>query len=236
MASGMPKVNTAFTWAFKMVDATDFATPETGLTVTVQIRKAGGSFAGLTGSPSITEIANGWYEVVVPAADMNTTHVILKATATGAAQSDEAFYLDDQITSDVYARLGAPAGASIAADVAGVQSDTNDIQTRLPAALVSGKMDSHTATMADDVITATKIATDALGSLELAASAVSEIAAAIPTAPSIANEVANVMATDKRTVNRVTGEHKTFVGNSATVRGTLVDTEIDDNTQGLIPG
>jgi hypothetical protein len=43
---------------------------------------------------------------------------------------------------DAYARLGAPVGASISADVAAVQSDTDNIQTRLPAALVGGKMDS----------------------------------------------------------------------------------------------
>jgi hypothetical protein len=43
---------------------------------------------------------------------------------------------------DAYARLGAPVGASISADVASVQGDTNDLQTRLPAALVSGRIDS----------------------------------------------------------------------------------------------
>ena len=45
-------------------------------------------------------------------------------------------------TGDNFARLGAPAGASVSADIAGLQTDTDDIQTRLPAALVSGKMDS----------------------------------------------------------------------------------------------
>lgn len=40
-------------------------------------------------------------------------------------------------TGDAFARLGAPAGASVSADIAGVQSDTNDIQTRLPAALTA---------------------------------------------------------------------------------------------------
>lgn len=69
-------------------------------------------------------------------------------------------------TGDSYARLGAPVGASISADVAGVQSDTNDIQTRLPAALVSGRIDASVGAMATDVITATA----------LAASAVNEIA------------------------------------------------------------
>ena len=43
---------------------------------------------------------------------------------------------------DSFARLGAPVGASMSADVAGVQSDTDNIQTRLPAALVGGRMDS----------------------------------------------------------------------------------------------
>lgn len=50
--------------------------------------------------------------------------------------------LADFITGDAFVRLGAPVGASISADIAGVQSDTDNIQTRLPAALVSGRMDS----------------------------------------------------------------------------------------------
>jgi hypothetical protein len=48
-------------------------------------------------------------------------------------------------TGDAYARLGAPAGASVSADVAGVktqtaaiETDTQDIQSRLPAALSGG--------------------------------------------------------------------------------------------------
>ena len=53
-------------------------------------------------------------------------------------------------TGDSFARLGAPAGASVSADIAAVksetasiQSDTNDIQTRLPAALTgAGNMKS----------------------------------------------------------------------------------------------
>lgn len=62
---------------------------------------------------------------------------------------------------DSFARLGAPAGASIAADVAGVQSDTNDIQTRLPAALVGGRMDASVGAVVDGVLTAAKFAAGA---------------------------------------------------------------------------
>lgn len=49
------------------------------------------------------------------------------------------------MTGDAFARLGAPAGASVSVDVAAVkaqtasiQTDTDDIQTRLPAALTAG--------------------------------------------------------------------------------------------------
>lgn len=39
------------------------------------------------------------------------------------------------MTGDAFARLGAPVGASISADIAGVQADTDNLQTRIPAAL-----------------------------------------------------------------------------------------------------
>ncbi len=67
-------------------------------------------------------------------------------------------------TGDCFARLGAPAGASVSADIAGVQSDTNDIQTRIPAALVGGRMDSDVGAMQASVITNTAIAGSAFNS------------------------------------------------------------------------
>lgn len=70
-------------------------------------------------------------------------------------------------TGDAYARLGAPAGASVSADVAAVKtetatilSDTNDIQTRLPAALVSGRIDASVGAMAANTLTAAATAAD----------------------------------------------------------------------------
>lgn len=105
-------------------------------------------------------------------------------------------------TGDAFARLGAPAGASVSADIATVatyvdtevaaikavtdnlpnsgalstiQSDLDDLQTRLPAALVGGRMDSSVGAMAAAVITAAAIATDAIDADALAADAVTEI-------------------------------------------------------------
>lgn len=62
-----------------------------------------------------------------------------------------------------------------------VETDTQDIQGRIPAALVSGRMDSNVQAMADDVITAAKIAADAIGASELATSAVTEIQSGLST-------------------------------------------------------
>lgn len=46
-------------------------------------------------------------------------------------------------------------GLATAAAVAGVQADTDDIQSRLPAALVTGRMDAHVGSAAAGVITST---------------------------------------------------------------------------------
>jgi hypothetical protein len=64
---------------------------------------------------------------------------------------------------------------NITTAIANVQSDTDDIQTRLPAALVGGRMDSSVGAMAANVITSSAIATDAITSNGLATSAVIEI-------------------------------------------------------------
>lgn len=70
------------------------------------------------------------------------------ATALGTA--------DDAIL----AVLGTPAGVSLAADVAAVQADTNDLQSRIPAALISGRIDATVGAMQANVMTAAAAAAD----------------------------------------------------------------------------
>jgi len=73
-------------------------------------------------------------------------------------------------TGDSFARLGAPAGASVSADVAAVkaetasiQADTNDLRTRLPAALVGGKMDANTSAIDGNTAAAANLKQSTLG-------------------------------------------------------------------------
>lgn len=77
------KKNTAYT-AFPFFMKLTDGSPGTGLTVTVQVMLVGGSFGTVAGA--VTEVANGWYEVDLTAAELNSKFVAFKATATGAEQ------------------------------------------------------------------------------------------------------------------------------------------------------
>ena len=119
------------TVVFKMVDETDFATPETGLSVTCEISKDGGAFAGTTNSAA--EIGNGWYKITLTATEMSADEIILKSTATGAAQSDRLILTEDNSNKDIYDRIGAPVGADISADIATVDTNVDTLIARVPA-------------------------------------------------------------------------------------------------------
>ena len=100
-------------------------------------------------------------------------------------------------TGDSFARLGAPAGASVSADVAAVKVDTaailvdtgTTLDGRIPAALVSGRMDSSVGAMAANVFTAAAVATGAIDADALATDAVAEIAAGISGAGSVSTVI-----------------------------------------------
>lgn len=69
----------------QMVDENDLVTPKTGLTLSVQMAKAGSSvYADLAGSSS--EIGAGTYKVSLAAGDLDTEgEAMIKITADGAA-------------------------------------------------------------------------------------------------------------------------------------------------------
>ena len=137
---------TAATFAAGAIDATAIAT--------------GAIDADAVAADAATEIANAVWDTDAtgrqtqgtfgqaigdPGADTNT---IFKATVTDAA------------------------GATVGVDVVAVQADTDNIQTRLPAALVGGRMDSDVAAIQAGAITAAVIATDAIDADALADNAI----------------------------------------------------------------
>lgn len=130
-----------------------------GITLTVD-------FDGRTGLHNVRVVASGGngyaagssYDLVI------TTGTIGGVTAVG--RTIASFSIGREAA---YTRLGAPAGASISADIAGVQSDTDNLQTRIPAALVSGRIDASVGAMAANVLTASAINADAITDAKVAA-------------------------------------------------------------------
>jgi len=129
-----------------------------------------GSASGFSSSGEVTLLAAT--QASIDAIETDTGTTLDAALATVDANVD-AILAD---TADMQPKLGTPAGASISADIATVdanvdailvdtgttipgtittlQADTDDIQTRLPAALVGGKMDSDATAISGDTTAA----------------------------------------------------------------------------------
>ncbi|MBE9485451.1 MAG: hypothetical protein IMY74_11420 [Bacteroidetes bacterium] len=84
LPSGIAKNVALSAFTFYMVLTSDHVSAATGKTLTGQISKDGGAFAGLTNS--ITEIGNGLYKVDIIQAEMNADVVTLKFTETDCDQ------------------------------------------------------------------------------------------------------------------------------------------------------
>jgi len=89
-------------WKFKLVDATNKATPEPGIAVAgITVKYCTDLMSAFMTISSIdnpvTEIGDGWYSVNVPIAGSDGNTFILMATATGCTQCDELIqiYRDD---------------------------------------------------------------------------------------------------------------------------------------------
>lgn len=144
----------------------------------VTISKDGGAFANLTTLPVVTPAAGRAVKVTVSATEMTADNVVVIFSDASGAEWDDllisiataATQIDDLAT---------------AAALATVQADTDDIQTRLPAALVTGRIDASVGAMAAGVVTAAAVATDAIDGDAIAATAVTEIQSGLATAAAL---------------------------------------------------
>lgn len=110
----------------QMVSATD-GSAFTG-SVTVAVTGDGGTQAtGSVGSGACTHEGNGFHTYAPAQAETNYDHVAFTFTGTGAVPVTVQIYTSFPQTGDSFARLGAPAGASVSADIAVIESQTDDI-------------------------------------------------------------------------------------------------------------
>ena len=153
------------------VDSTDGNTEETGLTIAaadIRLYKAGGTTL-TTPAAGATHISNGIYYWVADATDTNTLGpLVIYCHPTGAlAVRVECCVLaanvyDSLIGGGDLLQVDTTQVSGTAQTAGDIIGDTNDIQTRLPAALVSGRMDVSVGAMAANVVTAASIAASAL--------------------------------------------------------------------------
>ena len=121
------------------------------------------------------------------------------------------------MTGDAFARLGAPAGASVSADVAATKA-------LLPTALVSGRMDCSVGAMAANVLTATAINADAITAAKIADGAIDAAtfaAGAINAAAIAADAITDAKVASDVTIASVTGAVGSVTGAVASVTGAV---------------
>lgn len=151
-----------------MASSQDHISGATGLTLTITASKDGAAFASI--SPTVTERGNGWYNLALTSSHTDTLgNLCLHITATGADPADVKLNVVANIEADTYARIGAPAGASMAADIAANETHLTDIKGTgfskdthsLPQCLTATGFSTHSA--ADIWAVASRSLTDKAG-------------------------------------------------------------------------
>lgn len=96
--------------------------------VTVYVTGDGGTQAvGSVGSGACTHEGNGFHTYAPSQAETNYDHIAFTFTGSGAIPVTVQIYTTFPQTGDSYVRIGAPAGASVSADIATVDSNVDTI-------------------------------------------------------------------------------------------------------------
>ena len=110
----------------QMVSATDGSAFTSAVTVAVTI-DGGSQATGTVGSGACTHEGNGFHTYAPAQAETNGDHIAFTFTGSGAIPVTVQVYTSFPQTGDTFTRVGAPAGASIAADIAAIEAQTDDI-------------------------------------------------------------------------------------------------------------
>lgn len=91
-------------------------------------------------APTAAQVATAVWQDLLAGSDFSTASSIgaLLKTDIDATISSRSTLGGTAQTGDAYARLGAPAGASVSADVAAIKTDTGNLVTRITSTLFSG--------------------------------------------------------------------------------------------------
>ncbi len=165
--------------------------------VTVYVTGNGGTqAAGSVGAGACTHEGNGFHSYAPAQAETNYDHIAFTFIGAGAVPATIQVYPSFPQTGDPFDRLGAPAGASVSADVAAIKAetatilaDTNELQTDWAN---GGRLDNvldarASQTSVDDLPTSAELAT----ALATADDAVLSAVADLPTNAELATALAS---------------------------------------------
>jgi 5-hydroxyisourate hydrolase-like protein (transthyretin family) len=173
-------------------------------------------------------IQPGVYRVDFPDAAFAAGAAFVTLVITGAAikPSHRNFSLVVNTAEDVYTRLGAPAGASVSADLAAAKADTaailEDTGTDIPATLAT------LATAANLATVASYLDTEIVAILEDTGTTIPALIAALPTAESVWDEVVDGATTARESMrlqNSALGGKASGLATATAVFRDLADTK-----------
>jgi hypothetical protein len=139
------KKNVQRTVMYKLVDATDFATPETGRAASCveTVSKDGGAFSACANQTS--EISHGWYKIVLAASEMNADEIVLKVTDGGTSAQADRLIVTEKSLPDAAAdgAGGLPISDTGGLDLDAILADTNELQADdIPGTLATIQADT----------------------------------------------------------------------------------------------
>lgn len=134
------------------MDASDGVTPETGITLgaadQAEVLKAGGAATVDISGRTFTAItgADGFYHLSLIAGDVDTVgagRIVIQDSSVCVPVQIPFQVIEEAVYDAFYASSADGQPAVTATDLSNIETDTQDIQSRLPAALVGGRMDSN---------------------------------------------------------------------------------------------
>ena len=180
----------------------------------------GGNVAGSVGSVTTVSDKTG-YSLSSGGIQAIWDALTSALTTSGSVGKLIVDYLNASISS-IAGLIGTPTAADLATDIAAIQTDTNDIQTRLPSGLNSGNITAHVVSIANNAITAASIATNAIDADALAADAVTEIGTGISVSAPTVDQIDT----------KLTAMHGSGAWGTAT--GFATPTDVDDSTAAVV--
>ncbi len=147
---------------------------KTGLSPAATVSLDGGNYGAVSDAPVEIQ-ASGTYELTLTAGEMTADLVTVKVTAVGALAvtlhittdsiAAAITAVDDYVDSEVAAIKAVTDLLPDAGGLTTIQADLDDLQARLPAALVSGRMNSSVGAVANGAIAAAAFATGAFDAI-----------------------------------------------------------------------